>query len=199
MQKGPLLVLHDWLKSGQPVQVVTRHACGVRGKAVGTLRAFDRFMNLILVDVQEWYTVIVKVKRDKPNMGSACTSQGSTAQQQGHDVCSDQIHSLNAEQRHEQSIMHQRKDKTAINHVPPDDCTPDGSVGPTTADALDCQQQLEAPVYGLMPQQRKPGNKVRWCRKQEKRFRKLAQVMVKGDSIVLISCPAPTSAPTDAG
>lgn len=50
------------LECTQPqVRVVTRHAAGVRGSAEGTLIAVDRYMNLILRDVTEAYTVIVKV------------------------------------------------------------------------------------------------------------------------------------------
>lgn len=62
---GPLAVLAKWHAAGQRIYVVTRHASGVRGRAVGTLVAFDKYMNLLLRDVEETYTVIVKVKRVK--------------------------------------------------------------------------------------------------------------------------------------
>eukprot|EP00775_Hariotina_reticulata_P011596 gene11596-11740_t len=54
--QGPLAVLAKWHAAGQRVLVVTRHAAGVRAKAVGTLKGFDRFMNLLLYDVEESYT-----------------------------------------------------------------------------------------------------------------------------------------------
>ena len=39
------------------VRVVTRHASGVRGVAYAYVKAFDRYVNLILQDVTETYTV----------------------------------------------------------------------------------------------------------------------------------------------
>jgi small nuclear ribonucleoprotein (snRNP)-like protein len=38
------------------VRVVTRHATGVRGVAFAYVKAFDRYVNLILQDVTESYT-----------------------------------------------------------------------------------------------------------------------------------------------
>lgn len=59
---GPLGVLRSWHEQKRRVRVVTRHACGVRGTAVGLLAAYDKFMNLVLQDVHEQYTVLVKVR-----------------------------------------------------------------------------------------------------------------------------------------
>ncbi|KAF5832235.1 hypothetical protein DUNSADRAFT_11964 [Dunaliella salina] len=50
------------------VRVDTRHASGRRGSAVGTLIAYDRYMNLILLDVLENYTVLLKVPRIRPKL-----------------------------------------------------------------------------------------------------------------------------------
>lgn len=58
-------MLAKWHASQQRIYVVTRHASGVRGRAVGTLVAFDKYLNLLLKDVEETYTVIVKVQRIK--------------------------------------------------------------------------------------------------------------------------------------
>lgn len=65
------------------MKVITRHGRGVRGVAVGFLTAYDRFMNVVLRDVQESYTVLVKkpVYRCKPPPpGSATGSDGSGIQ-----------------------------------------------------------------------------------------------------------------------
>ena len=48
---------------GTKVRVVTKHARGVRGEAVGTLVATDKFVNLVLRDVEEQYRVRVMVER----------------------------------------------------------------------------------------------------------------------------------------
>lgn len=60
---GPLDCLHRWRAAGAIVRATTRHASGVRGRALGRLVAFDRFMNLVLQDVTEQYTVCLKVTK----------------------------------------------------------------------------------------------------------------------------------------
>ncbi|GLI62053.1 hypothetical protein VaNZ11_004481 [Volvox africanus] len=57
---GPLDVLRRWHAAAARVSVTTRHATGVRGRATGVLTAYDRFMNLVLRDVNERYTVPVR-------------------------------------------------------------------------------------------------------------------------------------------
>ena len=63
---GPLALLKRAYDAKSRVRVVTRHARGVRGSAVGTLAGFDVFFNLILKDVVEEYTVRVPVTRERP-------------------------------------------------------------------------------------------------------------------------------------
>ncbi len=60
------------------VRVVTRHACGVRGVAVGSLRSFDKFFNMVLADVEEIYTVMVKEHREKARAHPNHTQHQST-------------------------------------------------------------------------------------------------------------------------
>ncbi|KAL6783801.1 hypothetical protein ACKKBF_B05855 [Auxenochlorella protothecoides x Auxenochlorella symbiontica] len=61
---GPLLLLKGAMASGAPLLVVTRHAHGVRGRCTGRLAAFDKHLNLVLRDVSERYTVLMRGKRD---------------------------------------------------------------------------------------------------------------------------------------
>ena len=61
--RGPLQLLARAVAEGSRVRVVTRHSHGVRGVAVGHLRAFDRRMNLVLHAADEDYTVMVPCKR----------------------------------------------------------------------------------------------------------------------------------------
>jgi small nuclear ribonucleoprotein (snRNP)-like protein len=54
---GPLSVIRDARERRVRVSIVTRHARGVRGTAEAYVEAFDKFMNLILTDVEETYSV----------------------------------------------------------------------------------------------------------------------------------------------
>lgn len=65
VKPGPLQLLARWLRDGSRVRVVTRHGRGVRGVSEGLLVAYDRYMNLVLRDVREVYTVIVREPRVK--------------------------------------------------------------------------------------------------------------------------------------
>ena len=61
---GPVAnVLTKAMEQKIKVKITTRHASGVRGTAVAYLKAFDRHMNMILVDVFETSSVRTKVWR----------------------------------------------------------------------------------------------------------------------------------------
>lgn len=60
VREGPLALLRRAYAARARVRVVTRHGRGVRGVAEGTLAAFDKHMNMVLRDVEEAYTVLLR-------------------------------------------------------------------------------------------------------------------------------------------
>ena len=77
VREGPLLLLKACYQQRSRVRVVTRHAHGVRGASEGTLVAFDRYLNLVLRDVEEQYTVLLRVQRPRPpGPGEAAHREG---------------------------------------------------------------------------------------------------------------------------
>lgn len=73
---GPLGRLAEWYHQRQIVHLVTRHSSGIRGKAKGTLVAFDKHFNLVLRDVEETYTVLLKIWRQNDHgKGRWCRKQ----------------------------------------------------------------------------------------------------------------------------
>lgn len=67
---GPLLLLKQICAERGRAKVLTRHARGVRGSSTGTLVAFDKYMNMVLKDVEEDYTVLLRVERERPGKPS---------------------------------------------------------------------------------------------------------------------------------
>jgi small nuclear ribonucleoprotein (snRNP)-like protein len=74
VKEGPLLLLKRAYQQKCRVRVVTRHGHGVRGVAEGTLLGFDKHFNMILRDVEEKYTVLLRgverVAGDKVRRGN---------------------------------------------------------------------------------------------------------------------------------
>ncbi|KAK9793234.1 hypothetical protein WJX73_010103 [Symbiochloris irregularis] len=65
VKAGPLLLLKQSMAAQQQVRVTTRHARGIRGIATGRLLAFDKFMNLVMADVEEEYVVRLRVQKER--------------------------------------------------------------------------------------------------------------------------------------
>ena len=63
LKEGPLSLLAECYRTQQRVKVVTRHISGVRGWCTGRLQGFDKYINLVLKDVEEQYTVLVSANR----------------------------------------------------------------------------------------------------------------------------------------
>ena len=63
---GPMAWLSSVVRGNKTVRVVTRHRRGgQRGVAVGRIVAFDKFMNVVLQDVTETYTVRKMVYKER--------------------------------------------------------------------------------------------------------------------------------------
>lgn len=177
-----MAVLAKWQAAGQRVLVVTRHAAGVRGRAIGVLKGFDKFMNLILADAEEVYTVIIKVPRQKqqqqgglPEQPCSFTADADAAQ---------------IDEQHSRLVLQQQP------------CHP-----PQQQEGIQLHRQLTDPQQHQQQQvqqsQRQQHvehdhravaagrSRVRWCRKQEQRYRRLDQVLIVGDNVVLVSGQPP--------
>jgi len=177
---GPMSRLREWAAAGCRVRVVTRHAAGVRGAAEGTLVSYDKYMNLLLRDVREAYTVIVKVPRTKAALvplpaGAAASAAAAAA-------------------------------SAAAGPGPSGRAPADpGDDGDEEEGAFDFEARLPgaAAAEAAAPSSSGCGGgggeddvppgfrrvtRTRWCRKQEHRQRTLNQVLLRGDNVVLISC-----------
>lgn len=187
--KGPLAVLAKWQASAQQVYVVTRHAAGVRGRATGVIRAFDRFMNVVLSDVEEAYTVIIKVPRVKQQQ-----VQQHQQQHQEVEATGSATHESIEEQQPQQQIaeimgllpLPQQQEQQQQEQQ--EACCKEQQQEPVQQHLASSSQQQMQPLQQQSSHMR---TRVRWCRKQEHRYRKLDQVLLKGDSIVLISNQPP--------
>jgi small nuclear ribonucleoprotein (snRNP)-like protein len=188
---GPMSRLREWAAAGCRVRVVTRHAAGVRGAAEGTLVAYDKYMNLLLRDVREAYTVIVKVPRTKTALAPLPAGAAAAAAAAA----------------------------TAAADAGPSGITPADIGGGGGDDDAEGAFDFEARLPGAPADEAaapscsggEPGvppgfrrvTRTRWCRKQEHRQRTLNQVLLRGDNVVLISCvdapPAAAAAAAAAG
>lgn len=192
IKEGPFAMLGQWAATRARVLVVTRHACGVHGRARGTLLAGDRFMNLVLGDVEEEYSVIIKVPRVTSGAGAvrAGTAAAAAAEEeaQGAGGRSEAGAAAAAGVQQAPLLPGQQGERrhTSLQHEQP------------VAGSQQQQQQQQPPATstsgaadaaatapsGSLPASARP--KVRWCRKQEWRSRHLDRILVRGESIVLV-------------
>lgn len=80
VRKGPLMLLRRAYQGARKVDVVTRHARGVKGVLRAEVHGFDKFMNLLLADVEEWFAHRTEVLRIKPKPAAAGAAPGGAAQ-----------------------------------------------------------------------------------------------------------------------
>ena len=76
VRKGPLMLLRRAYQSGCAIDIVTRHARGIKSIMRGHLHGFDKFMNLLLADVDEWMAHRARVTRVKPKAAACGGSSG---------------------------------------------------------------------------------------------------------------------------
>jgi small nuclear ribonucleoprotein (snRNP)-like protein len=69
VRNGPFMLLRRAYQSGWEVDVMTRHARGIKGTMRARLCGFDKFMNLLLADVRETLVVRQHVIRAKLHEG----------------------------------------------------------------------------------------------------------------------------------
>jgi small nuclear ribonucleoprotein (snRNP)-like protein len=63
VRKGPLMLLRRAYQSQCEIDIVTRHATGIRGVMRARLHGFDKFMNLLLSDAREVFATRQRVER----------------------------------------------------------------------------------------------------------------------------------------
>lgn len=168
---GPLAVLAKWQSAAQRIYVVTRHASGVRGRAIGTLMAFDKYLNLLLRDVEEAYTVIVKVQRVKQQV----VQQPQLPQLQ---CAGEQEQGQQQQQRKQQHAQQQQNQQ----QMQPAQQQQQAQLPPQQPQHQHQQQPTQAPSIRT---------RTRWCRKQQHRYRQLEQILLRGDNIMLVSGSPP--------
>ena len=83
VRKGPLMLLRRAYQNALQIDVVTRHARGIKSIMRGQLHGFDKFMNLLLADVDEWMAhrapvVRIKPKRDQQQGSSVAQAEAAS-------------------------------------------------------------------------------------------------------------------------
>lgn len=181
------------VQSGGRVRVKTRHIAGERGEAEGALVAYDKWMNMVLRDVEETY--VVRVRRAKHyvtparEVGSDRTATDELARATSSPW--DAAFGWAREGAAGNGVPsghagHEASDPEAVRVVGADDDL-DGAVqaerggegmdesGAASGDAVDSRHGRR--------------HRIRWLWKQERRSRKLQQVLIRGDCVIAVYVP----------
>jgi len=182
---GPLTALSEWAGVHARVEVVTRHSRGERGRMQGILQAADRFMNMVLADAHEKYTVLIKEERTK-ECAQLHASSGATSDAGGSSTAPQVERTADNVSAGTPDAARQQAFKVSCS----------GQCAHSSHEAG--QQQLIAPRSSVGGSQGKGPVKVkvRWCRKQVPRERLLPRVLIRGDSIVSVRRIDHVSVPT---
>ena len=177
---GPLSLLRASI--GRPLWVVTRHRCGLRGVARGTIVAFDRHLNLVLRDVDETYTVLLRVPRVVSERPRPPPPAGGD---EGKEAAGGQAQLETGE------LAGGREEGEADPEEP---CSGPGPAvaGHGYLPGLVAGCRGSVPPGLTEPGPGEPGKVIRWFRKQEWRQRHLAQIFVRGDAVVAVSQQRPS-------
>ena len=164
VRKGPLMLLRRAYQNARKVDVVTRHARGVKGVLRAEVHGFDKFMNLLLADVEEWFAHRVEVVRVKPKPSAAAGAvRGGAA---GAAVS---------------ATPHQQVDGAVGRD------TNAAAVDAASADAAEALEIRDGAGSGVGGAEVLERTQTRRGWRQVLRKRKLARVLLRGDQVVLVA------------
>lgn len=142
----------------------------------GTLRAFDRYFNMVLHDVEEVYTVLLKVRKVRsPDHAAVVTAVSS---------CSAEARAKNEMDTAVQQNTTGGGSSSSGRGVKESDARgvrDEGSRGDVEMEEVGVDEGRGLKVGGG------GGDSERWVRKQDTRRRKLRQVFLRGDNVVLVT------------
>jgi small nuclear ribonucleoprotein (snRNP)-like protein len=168
VRKGPLMLLRRAYQSTVQIDVVTRHARGIKGILRAEVHGFDKFMNLLLADVEEWLAHRVRVRRIKPKPGQGPEKESvhlgnSDADK---DAAGQHLTDASGDQSEVNQPAQRDRDATAASLL-------------ARGSPLTNTRALGATSHGHTQ------TRVGW--QQVLRRRKLSRVLLRGDQVVLIS------------
>ena len=162
VRKGPLMLLRRAYESACEVDIVTRHARGVKSVLRGKIHGFDKFMNMLVSNAEEWLAHRAPVVRSKlkPVRAPAAPAPLQHPGAQGP-AQSDSFDGNIAEASDAEEDQSAAPDSATEQPAPGGDAGADGEQGERT--------------------------QTRHSWKQVLRRRKLARLLLRGDQIVMIS------------
>lgn len=175
VRKGPLMLLRRAYETGRPVDVVTRHARGVKGILRGRVCAFDKYMNLLMADAEEWLAHRARVTRVKPKARPAAAGEGDVAAAARADSFDGDIGGADSDA--EEAASHAHAAGVGCHDQQHADCSAADAGGASAQ----VQQEVEAAAGHGGATQTRHG----W--QQTLRKRKLARLLLRGDQVVLIA------------
>lgn len=167
VRKGPLMLLRRAYQTSTQIDITTRHARGVKSIIRAEVHGFDKFMNLLLANGEEWLAHRTRVLRSKPvrsqpSIRDGAQAPAAVAEKEAPSACAP------AEREPEQG---QGQDEPSTAQAP---CELGDSV----------QSPDEEPATSQGFSATRTQTRVGW--RQVLRRRKLARVLLRGDQVVMI-------------